>query len=82
MLLTAGTWDRSVDPANTTRLASKLRSAGASVTAPLYPAITHTALLESITTQYAFLSRAREDTLRFVAGHGACGDPADGPHDR
>jgi acetyl esterase/lipase len=82
MLLTAGTWDNSVDPANTSRMALKLRSAGASVTAPLYPGITHTALLESITTQYSFISPAREDTLRFVADHGACGEPADGRPDR
>jgi acetyl esterase/lipase len=81
MLLTAGTWDKSVDPANTTRMASKLQSAGASVTALLYPGLTHTALLESITTQYAFLSRAREDMLRFIADHGACGGPTDGSHD-
>ena len=82
MLLTAGTWDRSVDPANTIRMASKLRSAGAAVTAALYPGLTHTALLESITTQYSFLSQAREDMLRFIADHGACGDPAGAPHDR
>jgi acetyl esterase/lipase len=82
MLLTAGTWDNSVDPANTSRMASKLRSVGASVTAPLYPGITHTALLDSITTQYSFISPTREDTLRFVAEHGACGDPANGPHER
>jgi acetyl esterase/lipase len=82
MLLTAGTWDSSVDPANATRMASKLRSAGAAATAPLYPGITHTALLDSITEQYSFLSPARGDILRFVADHGPCGDPADTPHAR
>ena len=80
MLLTAGTWDNSVDPANTTRMASKLRSAGAAVTAPL-PGLTHTALLESITERSCSIA-AREDTLRFVFEQGACGDPAAAPHDR
>jgi len=72
-LLLAGTWDSLVDPGNTARLVSRLRSAGDAVDVGLYDGLTHTALIESIAAPLSFLSPAREATLGFIAAHGPCG---------
>ena len=74
MLLLAGLWDTSVDPSNTSRLAARLRSFGVPATVRMYYGLTHTALIESETAQFAFISPVREDTLNFIAAHGACGE--------
>ncbi len=71
-LLMAGTWDSSVNPANTSRMAARLQSAGDAVDVLLYYGLTHTALIESIAAPLAFISPAREDLLRFIAAHAAC----------
>jgi hypothetical protein len=68
----AGTWDSSVNPASTSRMAASLQSAGDAVDVLLYYGLTHTALIESIAAPLAFISPAREDLLRFIAAHGAC----------
>lgn len=73
MLLLTGTWDNAVDPDSTLRLAERLRTVGSTVTAKLYPDITHHALVESITPQLAFVSPARQDVLAFIAAQDACG---------
>jgi acetyl esterase/lipase len=71
MLLMTGTEDHKVDPANTTRLAEKLRSVDASVTVAMYQDVGHGSLLDSFALN--FLSPARRDTLRFIEAHGPCG---------
>jgi acetyl esterase/lipase len=73
MLLLTGSWDTSVDPDSTFRLAARLRSAGSSATAKIYPDITHHAVIESIATQLSFVSPARGDVLNFIAAQTTCG---------
>lgn len=73
MLLLAGRNDTTVDPANTQRLAARLRAAGASVRDELYPGIGHKALIAAFARPLGFLAPAREAVLRFVAAHGVCG---------
>jgi acetyl esterase/lipase len=83
-LLLSGTWDGATypgtptDPGNTTRLAAKLRAAGAAATATLYPDIGHLGLLASFSRLFAFLSPARADVLRFINEHQACGTASPG----
>jgi acetyl esterase/lipase len=74
MLLLAGRDDDTVDPGNTLRLAAKLRKAGDSVQDELYPGIGHKSLIAAFARPLGFLAPAREDAVRFIMDHGACGD--------
>jgi acetyl esterase/lipase len=74
MLLLAGRADHTVDPANTLRLASRLRAAGVPVTAVLYPDVGHAALIAAFSGALAFLAPVRAATLTFVSAHAACGE--------
>jgi acetyl esterase/lipase len=67
MLLMTGTRDHEVDPANTARMAEKLRSMDAPVTVAMYGGVGHGSLLDSFALH--FLSSAREDALGFIAAH-------------
>ncbi len=73
MLLLAGRDDNTVDPANTQRLAARLRAAGASVQDELYPGIGHKTLIAAFARPLGFLAPARDAVVRFVGAHGACG---------
>lgn len=72
MLLLAGRADGTVDPDNTVRLAAKLRSAGVSVHSTLYPGITHTGIIASVSQPLSFIAPTRSAILRFVRSGGAC----------
>lgn len=72
MLLLAGQWDETVDPANTRRFAARLRDAGAFAEDALYPGISHTAIIASIAAPLAFLAPSRETIARFIKAGGAC----------
>jgi acetyl esterase/lipase len=67
MLLLAGSDDTTVDPGNTERLAARARAAGNSVTATVYPAVGHRALIGAISNQLTFLAPVRRDVLDFIA---------------
>jgi acetyl esterase/lipase len=73
MLLLAGRDDDTVEPANTLRLAARLRAVGATVTDELYPNIGHKTLIAAFARPFTFLAPAREATLHFIATHGDCG---------
>jgi acetyl esterase/lipase len=66
MLLAAGEDDTTVYPANTTRLAAKIRQSGGQVTSILYPGIGHVALAAALGAPLHFLAPVRADTCRFL----------------
>jgi acetyl esterase/lipase len=70
MLLLAARDDDTVDPGNTMRLAARLRTAGVSVEAELYPNVGHKTLIAGFSWPLTFLAPVREAVLRFVAAHG------------
>ncbi len=73
MLLLAGSDDDTVDPANTLRLAARLRAAGGAVEEKIYPGVGHKTLIGAFSGPLAFVAPVRDAVLRFVAAHGACG---------
>jgi acetyl esterase/lipase len=74
MLLLAGKTDRSVDPGNTLRLASRLHAAGAIVQVHLEPGISHRAIIVAFADTLAFLAPVRRQTLDFIASQVTCGE--------
>ena len=73
MLLLAGSDDDTVDPANTQRLAARLRAVGGAVEEKIYPNVGHKAMIGAFSGALTFLAPVRDAVLRFVAAHGACG---------
>jgi acetyl esterase/lipase len=67
MLLLAGRDDNTVDPANTLRLATRLRAAGGTVEDALYPGVGHKALIAAFAGSLVFLAPVRPTTMRFIA---------------
>lgn len=72
MLLMAGRDDHTVDPGNTLRLAARLRAAGDSVEAKLFPNIGHKTLIGAFARPLGFLAPARADAVRFIKAHAGC----------
>ena len=66
MLLLAGSDDDTVDPANTTRLAARLRAAGDTVEDRVYPGVGHKTLIGAFSGALTFVAPVREEVLRFV----------------
>jgi acetyl esterase/lipase len=66
MLLVTGTWDRTVHPRNTARMASKLRSLGSVVAEHHYPRTGHVGILLSLLPGLRWLSPLRRDMLDFI----------------
>jgi acetyl esterase/lipase len=73
MLLLAGRSDTRVDPRNTSRLAERLRAAGGTVEARLYPRIGHATLIGAFSGPLSFFAPVRQAALNFVAAHRTCG---------
>jgi acetyl esterase/lipase len=69
MLLMAGAGDRTVDPGNSTRLASKLRAAGAPVDAHIYPRLSHALVIGAFAPPLRFLAPVFERTVDFIRTH-------------
>jgi acetyl esterase/lipase len=69
MLLATGSADRTVDPANTTRLAAKLRDDGATVDERRYPGIGHATTIGTFASPLSVLAPTRRDALDFIAAH-------------
>jgi acetyl esterase/lipase len=72
MLLLTGGSDGVVDPGNVTRLAARLRSAGADVRTDIYPGISHTGIIAAFGDGLTFMAPAREATVAFLTAHRAC----------
>lgn len=68
VLLVHGTSDERVWPRNSRRLTAALEGRGAEVTLLTYEGIGHVRLAASLAAPLDFLSSAREDTLRWLAG--------------
>ena len=73
MMLAAGTADDTVDPANTTRLAARLRQDGVAVDEHLYPGLGHKLLIGAFAPVLTSFAPVRRDTLRFIAAHSGAG---------
>ena len=71
MLLLAGAKDTTVDPANTLRLAARIRAAGGSVQDRIYPGIQHEELVGAIGVPLRFLAPVLRDCVAFMGGSGA-----------
>lgn len=66
-LLIAGDRDTVVDPGNTPRLAARLREAGATVEAKLYPGVTHATLVGAFAWPLRWLAPVLDETVAFVS---------------
>jgi acetyl esterase/lipase len=68
MLLLAGDDDKVVDPANTTRLADRIREKGGKVTVKIYPRIGHLTLMGAVAGPLHFLAPVLDDSVAFYEG--------------
>jgi acetyl esterase/lipase len=66
LLLAAGSADTTVDPANTLRLAARVRETGGEATTIIYPGVGHVGLAAALAPQLGFLAPVRRDVCRFV----------------
>ncbi len=66
LLLAAGADDTTVYPANTTRLAARVRQFGGQVTTIIYPGIGHVGLVAALSSPLGFLAPVRDDVCRFL----------------
>ena len=69
MLLMAGAGDKTVDPGNTPRMAAKLRAAGSSVDAQLFPRISHAMAVGAISPPLRFTAPIFSKTVAFIRQH-------------
>ena len=67
MMLATGTGDTTVDPANTTRMAARLREAGVPVTEHYYEGVGHSTTAGAFAGALTFLAPVRRDALDFIA---------------
>jgi acetyl esterase/lipase len=65
LLLLAGAEDTTVRPANSTRLAERVRETGGQANTIIYPGIGHVGLLGAFAAPLRFLAPARDDVCRF-----------------
>jgi fermentation-respiration switch protein FrsA (DUF1100 family) len=66
LLLIAGASDTTVYPANSTRLAARVREAGGTAETIVYPGIGHVALAAGLAPSLGFLAPVRADTCHFL----------------
>ena len=66
MLLVAGASDTTVYPANSLRLAARVRETGGQATTIIYPDLGHIGLVVAMTPALRFLAPVREDVCRFL----------------
>jgi acetyl esterase/lipase len=69
MLLLTGGDDRTVDPGNTTRLATRVRETGGNVKTVVYPGRGHVTMAAALAPALSFLAPVRADVCRFVDQH-------------
>jgi acetyl esterase/lipase len=65
MLLLTGEDDRTVDPANSTRLAARVRASGAQADTIVYPGVGHVGVMGAFAMPLRFLAPIRTDVCRF-----------------
>ncbi len=68
LLLLTGADDTTVYPANSTRLAERVREAGGQAQVTIYPGIGHIGLVGSLAAPLRFLTPVRDDACRFLGG--------------
>jgi acetyl esterase/lipase len=68
MLLLAGQADTTVEPANSTRLAARIRAAGGAVQERLYPGIDHKEIIGAFAGPLRFLAPSLRDSVAFMHG--------------
>jgi acetyl esterase/lipase len=66
MLLVAPSWDDSVDPGNTARLAARLRASGTPVIERSYRLVGHRTLVGALADPFTLLAPVRAEVLGFV----------------
>jgi acetyl esterase/lipase len=66
LLLVSGADDRTVRPANSTRLAARVRETGGHAETMVYPGIGHVGALAAFATPLRFLAPVRADACRFL----------------
>lgn len=66
LLLLAGDRDQTVDPANSRRLAARIRSAGGDVQAKIYHSVDHREIIAAFAGPLRFLAPSLVDSARFV----------------
>lgn len=71
MLLIAGTWDLSVDPGNSQRLAAKIRSQGGEARTITYPWIGHALIVGAMGRPLRAFAPTLADTAAFIASRAA-----------
>lgn len=71
MLLLAGDKDTTVNPANTTRLAARIRQAGGTVQDRLYPGVDHLEIVGAIGVPLRFLAPTLRDAVAFMGSNAA-----------
>ncbi|TAM98302.1 MAG: alpha/beta hydrolase, partial [Rhizobiaceae bacterium] len=64
--LATGRHDRSVDPGNTVRMASRIRSAGGEAETKLYDRVSHRALIGAFAWPLRFLAPVLDDVVDFA----------------
>jgi acetyl esterase/lipase len=67
MLLATGRADTAVDPANTTRLAARIRAEGGKVVERYYPNLTHSETVGALARSLRFMAPVLDDAARFIA---------------
>ncbi len=72
LLLLTGAADTTVEPANSLRLADRVRAAGGAARTIVYPGLSHVSVLGAMSGPLHFLGSVRDDTCRFLVGQ----DPA------
>ena len=66
MLLLAGDADTTVRPANTLRLAQRIRDKGGPVQSRIYPGVGHETILGALASPVRFLAPTLKDTMEFI----------------
>jgi acetyl esterase/lipase len=68
-LLLAGDADETVDPANTTRLAARIRERGGPVEAKIYPGLAHIGIVIAIAPLFRDRAPVLADVMAFIRAH-------------
>ena len=76
MLLLAGGADRTVQPSNTVRLATRIRGQGGPVEDRIYPGVDHVRIIAAFAAELRFLASSFGDTVGFLRRHAGLGSRA------
>ncbi len=68
LLLLAGSADRTVDPANSLRLAARVQARGGAATARIYRGVDHVEMIGAFAGPLRFLAPSLADSVRFMRG--------------